>query len=307
MRILVSALVLILPVVNIFGIVTGQDLVDRARECIGMPYIWGHPLNQSPPWNGEKGIDDLYWYGWIWKRVVIIEGFDCSGLVSWCAELRRHFMVREFRDLGLFGAGRPFWEVAEPGDLIPNKSYSHIRILSVNKSESSKVYFIHAPGTGDTVKAESKSYNDLIEDGDHAYIFLEDNAGPEIVVIGVEEGGVYPPPVNLEYQVNDPNEGSWQVFYKGNYRRSEKLILTGDYTLNLFAYDWAKNESKKEINFRIEGPPQVVSTTPADGSQKVDINTTITITFTSSMDRGSVNSSTVLFDPPLHGGFTTSW
>jgi len=299
---------LILITNNAFGIITGQALVESARECIGMPYIWGHPPNQVPPWNGEKGIDDLYWYGWIWKRVVIIEGFDCSGLVSYCADLRRHFMVREFRDLGLLGAGRPTWEVAEPGDLIPNdEDWRHIRILSINKPDSSKVYFIHAPHAGDTVKEVSMKYEDLDRIPAHAYLFLCDNTGPEIVVTGVEEGGVYSPPVNIEYQVSDPNEGSSQIFYKGNYRRSEKLILTGDYTLKVYAYDWARNESKKEINFRIEGPPQVVSTSPSDKDQNVDINTIITITFTSEMDRSSVNEQTVLFNPPLSGGFTTSW
>lgn len=168
---------LVLFVGQSFAIVTGQSLVDEARNWIGYPYIWGDPPNKN--WTGQKGFDGLHWYGYAFDMSRWQGGFDCSGLVSYCAGLRRHFRVSEFRDIGLFGAGRPFWEVAEPGDLIPNKDYSHIRILSVNKPDSAKIYFIHAPRTGLPVKEESKSYDDLIEDEDYAYLFWDDHTGPK--------------------------------------------------------------------------------------------------------------------------------
>jgi hypothetical protein len=262
-------LLFVLFVGQSFAIVTGQALVDEARNWIGYPYIWGDPPNKN--WTGQKGFDGLYWYGWVFEMSQWQGGFDCSGLVSYCAGLRRHFRVSEFRDFGLFGAGRPFWEVAEPGDLIPNKDYGHIRILSVNKPDSAKIYFIHAPRTGLPVKEESKSYDDLIEDEDHAYLFWDDHTGPEIIVIGVKDGGVYSPPVNFNYLVNDPNEPLWSVFFEGNFQKETKLTETGDYTLRIFAKDWAMNESNKIIHFKIVGPPQVIFTDPSQGEENVDI------------------------------------
>ena len=54
-------------------------------------------------------------------------------------------------------------------------------------------------------------------------------------------------------------------------------------------------------------PPVVLSTDPTAGAIDVDVNTKITITFNREMDQSTVNSGTVLFNPPLHGGFTTEW
>jgi len=277
------ALVLLLSILLVeqsFAIVTGQALVDEARNWLGYPYIWGDPPNKT--WSGQKGFDNFYWYGVLWDWNNWHGGFDCSGFVSSCADLRRHFGTSEL--VNLYGAGRPYWEVAEPGDIIATSG--HVRILSVNKIDSSKVYFIHAPRTGVPVKEETKAYDELILMNAHAYIFLVDNFGPEIVAIGVVNGGVYSPPVNLNYLVNDPNEPLWRVFFEGNYPKETKLTETGDYTLRIFAKDWAINESSKIINFKIVGPPQVIFTDPADGEEDVDIYKDIEIIFNKPMDTG---------------------
>ena len=293
-------MLLILLIGQSFAIVTGQALVDAAREWIGWPYIWGDPPNRT--YFGQKGFDGLYWYGTLFDMENWHAGFDCSGLVSYCAELRRHYAA----DMdNLFGAGRPYWEVAEPGDII--RLPGHFRILSINKVDSAKVYFIHAPGAGQTVKEGSKEYWELIRDNEHAYIFMDDHTGPEIIVTGVEDGGVYSPPVSFNYLVNDPNEWARDVFHEGNYLKETKLTETGDYTLRIFAKDWAMNESNKAIHFKIVGPPQVISTDPSDGASEVDVYKNITITFNKEMNPATVNSGTVQFTPALTGGFTPTW
>ncbi|MGQ9702122.1 MAG: hypothetical protein ACUVQT_06675, partial [bacterium] len=169
----------------------------------------------------------------------------------------------------VFGAGRPYWEVAEPGDIM--RKPGHFRILSSVSIDDSLVYFIHAPGVGQTVKEASLKFRDLDRMGEHAYIFMDNHSGPEIIVTGVEDGGVYSPPVNFNYLVNDPNEPLWSVFFEGNYPKETKLTETGDYQLRIFAKDWAMNESNKTIHFKIVGPPQVIFTDPSGGEEGVDV------------------------------------
>jgi hypothetical protein len=248
-----------------FAIVTGQALVDAARRWIGCPYCWEYPRNTT--WKGEKGLDGFFWYGVTWKIEDLPPlAFDCSGLVSYCAELRRHYAA----DMDpLFGVEHTPWEVAEPGDII--RKPGHFMILSVNEPELHRLYVVHAPGAGLTVREEIRTYKWLSDNDAHARLFKVDNTGPEIVVTGVVDGGVYLPPVNFNYFTNDPNEEAWARFFEGNYLKETKLTQTGDYTLRIYAKDWAENLSDRTIHFRIIGPPQVIFTDPSQGEENVDI------------------------------------
>uniref|UniRef100_A0A7C4U901 T9SS type A sorting domain-containing protein n=1 Tax=candidate division WOR-3 bacterium TaxID=2052148 RepID=A0A7C4U901_UNCW3 len=73
--------------------------------------------------------------------------------------------------------------------------------------------------------------------------------------------------------------------------------------------DWCQKETSPDGNYKflIEGPPVVSSTFPGNGTSNVDVNTEISITFSSEMDQSTVNSNTVLFSPPLTCGFTIDW
>ncbi len=68
------------------------------------------------------------------------------------------------------------------------------------------------------------------------------------------------------------------------------------------------NSSYKAVSTWPKGlPPVVISTDPDNGGADVDIDTKISISFDKEMDASTVNSGTVLFNPALHGGFTTEW
>jgi hypothetical protein len=71
--------------------------------------------------------------------------------------------------------------------------------------------------------------------------------------------------------------------------------------------DGNSNEEDKNHKFKVELPPQVVSTDPADGAADVDVYKNITITFNKEMDQSSVNDNTVTFTPQLQAGFTPFW
>ena len=89
-----------------------------------------------------------------------------------------------------------------------------------------------------------------------------------------------------------------------------KDLEDGKHTVEVYAMNTRVRpyEDWFEWSFEVRAEyPVVVSTTPSDKEQGVDISTDIVITFSKEMDRSSVNEQTVLFDPPLAGGFTTSW
>jgi hypothetical protein len=71
--------------------------------------------------------------------------------------------------------------------------------------------------------------------------------------------------------------------------------------------DGNSDEEDTNHKFWVSVPPQVISTSPANGASDVDVYTEVTIAFNREMDQSTVNSGTVLFNPPLHGGFSTEW
>jgi hypothetical protein len=82
----------------------------------------------------------------------------------------------------------------------------------------------------------------------------------------------------------------------------------GWHTLRVRGYDQSGNIGEKEVDFYVHNYVPVVSfTNPADGASDVDVYTEVTIAFNREMDQSTVHSGTVLFNPALHGSFTTEW
>ena len=93
-----------------------------------------------------------------------------------------------------------------------------------------------------------------------------------------------------------------------NWDWDSRTVTDGEHNLRVRGYDQAGNFADKEVTFSVNNSiPIVVSTNPMTGAMSVDINTQITISFNKEMDPTTVNSGTVLFNPVLHGGFTTEW
>ena len=106
-----------------------ESLVQTARRFIGTPYRWG----------GSSA-----------RR-----GFDCSGLTMTVYRLNGLELPRNSRSQ--FGTGRPVARDAlEKGDLVFFATGKHDRVTHVG-IYSGEGRFIHAPGTGKTIRTASLS------------------------------------------------------------------------------------------------------------------------------------------------------
>lgn len=93
-----------------------------------------------------------------------------------------------------------------------------------------------------------------------------------------------------------------------NYEWDSRSVANGEHTLRVKGYDQAGNDKEDEVTFYVDNPiPRVVSTDPDSGAENIDVYTQITIGFNREMDPATVNSGTVLFNPQLHGGFSSEW
>ena len=97
-------LVLSFPIVS-YAVNPGDVIVSNALEQLGKPYQGGQPPNKEYTYGAIFDLDN--WTG----------GFDCSGLVSYCGELRRHYSVSQ-GDFSSFVDGTT-WRGMQGGDLIP--------------------------------------------------------------------------------------------------------------------------------------------------------------------------------------------
>ncbi|MCK4234455.1 Ig-like domain-containing protein, partial [candidate division WOR-3 bacterium] len=134
----------------------------------------------------------------------------------------------------------------------------------------------------------------------------------------VEESGNFTIPVNGWYFSGhifdyDVWEGAcdfseWSGGANAVVRVDAEDAFEGDINARLDT-DGDGNSDEKDTNhkFWVGLPPQVTETDPADGTSNVDVYTPNTISFNKEMDQTTVNSGTVFFSPPLHGGFSTQW
>lgn len=104
--------------------VNGADVVARAREHLGVPYVWG---GTTP------------------------RGFDCSGLVQYVFNELGVSLPRTTWDQQNAGRRVPSMAQAEPGDLLVTNNSSHIGIYIGDGK------MLHAPRPGRSVAIDSVS------------------------------------------------------------------------------------------------------------------------------------------------------
>ena len=149
--------------------------------------------------------------------------FDCSGVVSISAGLRRHYTVSEMRTYFTLPRLLGWGEELQPGDLIMRTKHVMIFVsryieegthrVSVIEASDSAGKVIKRPGwyyDKDGVYRYFSAYKDPYyhSDSDIAdcfpYYFIDDHTPPNINVSGVVNGGIYnKKPVILSYSITD--------------------------------------------------------------------------------------------------------
>lgn len=99
-------------------------------------------------------------------------------------------------------------------------------------------------------------------------VFIIDTIAPQIVISGVDDGGLVAHPLTPLIDVLDAHPGTIDVRLNGlPFDSGTTLDASGDYTLAVHAVDAAGNSSDASILFTIDlDPPVVVFTAPQDGA-----------------------------------------
>ncbi|RKX70601.1 hypothetical protein DRP53_04515 [candidate division WOR-3 bacterium] len=243
-----------------------------------------------------------------------LAGIDCSAFVSACWEISRYNTV----GLANISLKLDDKNKLKPGDIL-NKPNVHV-VLVLSVPQNGRVTTIEATPPG-IILNPYRPFSEL--PGYEPYSIFPQFAketpsdGEEITdpkpTISVEvtgSGDIIPDLMLLDgkavnFVTEQIQDGKRLKFTPG------ENLKDGEHTVEVHAVNKKVNKNFEDLyfwSFEIRASyPVVVSTTPSDKEQGVDISTDIVITFSKEMDRGSINEGTVLFDPPLQGGFTTSW
>jgi len=302
-RYTIITLSIFLLVVELFAARPGDEIVSNATFYIGRRYKLGQPPNITETnittFPGRYVYKDRY----VWDFLSWTGEFDCSGLVSLCAALRRHFNCSEIQSYFTVPVDWDKWSV---GDLVIRSGvpgrYDHVRIAE--GIENGVVIFIEAVG-GD--KREVRRGYDTIENlqqsGYSLRRFKKDHTIPEITISlpepDVVKDGIwvyYNRTVTLNYDAIDyddvGNRLDYGLYLKGNYPRGYTFSKIGRYTIKITAIDWEGNSAEKSLTIQIEDttppeinlkePPDIIWVPPSEwpgGDYKSSINYPVKISF----------------------------
>lgn len=238
---------------------SGDIIVNNAIGYLGQDYVLGYPPNKEFVYGGG-GIFNLdNWTGWM----------DCSGLVSLCAGLRRHYGTSELYQFTDYIN----WENLQAGDLLLGSG--HTLIVEWIQQEGTntdkwKVGVIHAPKPGEVVKrliitvAGCKNYGWLPRR------FKNDTQEPTIKFDGVEDGKCYNKPVTLSVNGNDNLEGPTYAYgiYDNKKFKQKDFDSDGNYEVKGIAIDWANNLKEDKIVFSIDTVPPTILFIGAEDGKK---------------------------------------
>jgi hypothetical protein len=242
---------------------SGDVIVSNAIRYLGRPYVLGAPTNKEEEYGGGGifSVEGEY-----------TGGFDCSGLVSWCAGLRRHYFTSELPTL----TDSIGWGSLQPGDLLLGSGHVLIFEKWVQKEGTNtwKVRVIHAVSklqigteTIDIKKVERRDLTiSFLKSKNWLPCRFKNDTKPPIVKFdGAENEKHYKHNVTLTINGRDYIEGPTYAYglYKEKKFKTKTFKEEGKYEIIGKAIDWAGNEKKiSRLPFCTDRiPPEVESTT----------------------------------------------
>ena len=248
--VLLSLICLIIISGRLSAVITGEGLIIEARKYakpyVAQPaaYSWNQPPNKNL--NGEK-VNDYYNYGWVFDLPSWDGGFDCSGLVSYCADLRRHYNVDEF---GKILEGGISWDEAQLGDLILNGEHIWIFVdWKYSQSFSTNVVTYISASSSYSVVHENISTQRYFDNDVKALVYKFRPSEPSYIKASIngrmlsnEKKNCFEKKSNsdkfiLDYGAENPLIED--VLEKGNYPKNYEFTDVGTYTVEVKAFDWA--------------------------------------------------------------------
>ena len=265
LRILIPLMLLALAS-PVFSIMTGAGLVSNAQQYLGRDYGSGLPpnLNFTGKLKGEFYRYHYYWGSGLWNgESAWTGGFDCSGLLSYAANLRRHYRTEE---LPTFLGPAKTWETAVSGDIVYFSG--HVAIFINRRQDENNVYrikVVHATEyvlNGVTISGVlEEEYRQSYYENNNAfpYAFIIDAVAPQISAKiikdgpNLEDGGVYAGPITIDFGATDNVTEEGGPFIKANYIDNTKFTEEGVYNLHLISEDWARNVKDISVGFTVGG------------------------------------------------------
>jgi len=249
MRAILAAIAIIIPQ-SVFAMNYGQALVDKAYTVNGKPYASGNPPNE---WSCPGGYFDFS----SWTENA---GFDCSGLVSYAANLRRRYLTGDLS--GATFSNTIDWNSLQQGDLLHTNggttAFPVEHVMIYVRRDEDNLTVIHAGSSGVVEKTWNIS---LIRDTwfFSPYRLKYDTTPADTTVTGVEDGMVYNNNVTANFTVTDVTDN----YPCGKFYVNDVLILhdktgsktfsqDGSYQLRIQSEDWARNTQATSVAFTID-------------------------------------------------------
>ncbi|MBU2528333.1 hypothetical protein KKF70_02975, partial [bacterium] len=295
----------------LFAINYGSTIVSNAeyQALINAGYEDWQPRNKidSSVGYGDKYVFDLI--NWNGK-------FDCSGLVSYCADLKRHYGVQN-SELSYFVDSVFSWESLEPGDLFLKKDLSHVMIYhsKTTKGELPAATLIQASSNPEKMKVIKEPFTQTnLESGYYLRRLKYYEFYPSISITGVENNKGYKESVTLSYSASDSLNSAY-IYAIGSYSKDDAayvdfsyagktFIEEGKYDITVEAQDWANQKILDALTFYIDKTAPVISNVTGNIAGTTGESVAISADIT---EANLDYSKTRIYYTPIEGSETWDW
>ncbi|MCG2726397.1 MAG: hypothetical protein L6420_09150 [Elusimicrobia bacterium] len=237
-KLLFTVLLIIYIIDSCFATNPNSVIVANAIAQIGESYQEGQPPNKD------------YIYGAVFDIVNWTGGFDCSGLVSYAGNLRRHYSSEEIISFTTITT----WNNIQSGDVFYTSGHIMIFDGHITESGVAKLKVIESVGSTGVrehvyINPEDINYGDdcyLAVNNYVPYHFRSDSSSPVLTILGSQNEGVFNSDITVSFIARDNIQtNQYDPYAYAEYQGTRFLTKTfsadGVYNISFHAEDWVKN------------------------------------------------------------------